>query len=152
MLGRSQKPLHRKVDAMIGYGKRVLLVNEMAAFRMFLAEVLEQQGFTVVQACDGVQALCEMHQRHIDVVVTDNHMPRLNGLDLLQHFQMTWPEIPVIFFSDLEWDTSDLIEARGAFAWIRRSSDPGILLSMLALAVEQGVEREFRHSTEWVGA
>jgi two-component system, chemotaxis family, chemotaxis protein CheY len=137
---------------MIGYGKCLLVVNEMEAMRLFLAEVLEQQGFTVVQARDGVQALCEMQQRHVDVVVTDYHMPRLNGLDLLRQSQMAWPKIPVILFSDLEWEKSELTEARGAFAWVRQASDPDILLSMLALAVEQGVEWEPRHQREWVGA
>ena len=135
---------------MIGYGKRVLVVDEMETMRRLLAEVLEQQGFTVVQASDGIQALCEMQRRHVDVVVTDYHMPRLNGLDLLREAQRAWPEIPVMLFSDLEWEKSDLTEARGAFAWIRQSSDPGILLSMLAL--EQGVEGELRHPREWVGA
>lgn len=137
---------------MIGSAKCVLVVNEMGTMRRLLAEVLEQQGFTVVQASDGIQALCEMEQRHVDVVVTDYHMPRLTGLDFLRQFQMIWPEIPVIFFSELEWDTSALTEARGAFAWIRQSSDPGILLSMLALALAQGVEWEPRHPLEWVGA
>jgi len=135
---------------MIGFGKCVLVVNEMETMRRLLAEVLEQQGLTVVQASDGVQALGEMEQRHVDVVVTDYHMPRLDGLDLLRQSQIVWPEIPVILFSDLEWDTSNLTEARGALAWIRQSSDPGILLSMLALA--QGVEWEPRHQREWVGA
>jgi len=136
---------------MIGFGKRVLAGNEMAAMRQFLAEVLEQQGFTMVRACDGVQALCELQQRHVDVVVTDYHMPRLNGLDLLRQSQMVWPEVPVIFFSDLERDTGGLTQARGAIAWIRQLSDPGILFSMLALAVEQGVEWKPRRATEWVG-
>lgn len=136
---------------MIGFGKYLLVVNEIAAMRRFLAAVLGQQGFTVVQACGGVQALCEMQQRHADVVVTDYHMPRLNGLDLLRQSQMVWPEVPVIFFSDLERDTEGLTQARGALAWIRQSSDPGILLSMLPLAVEHGAEWEPRRATEWVG-
>ena len=137
---------------MIGFGKCVLVVTGLEAMRRLLAEVLEQQGFTVVQASDGVQALREMEQRHVDVVVTDSHMPRLTGLDLLRQSHMTWTEIPVILFSELEWDTSELSEDRGAFAWVRQSSDPGILLSMLALAVEQGVEWEPRHQRESVGA
>lgn len=137
---------------MIGSGKCVLVVNEMESMRLFLAEMLGQQGFAVVQACDGVQALSEMQQRHVDVVVTDYQLPRLTGLDLLRQSHMTWPEIPVILFSDLEWEKNEVTEARGAFAWVRLSSDPGILLSMLALAVEQGVEWEPRHQREWVGA
>jgi len=79
-------------------------------------------------------------------------MPRLDGLDLLRQSQMAWPEIPVILFSEIEWDKSDLVEARGAFAWIRKSSDPGVFLSMLAWAVEQGVEWESQHAIEQVGA
>jgi two-component system chemotaxis response regulator CheY len=138
---------------MISYGKRALVVDDTETMRLLLAEVLGQQGLSVAQACcDGVQALCEMQQRHFDVVVTDYHMPRLDGLDLLRQSQMAWPEIPVISFSEIEWDRSELAEARGAFARIRKSSDPGVLLSMLARAVEQGLERESRHVMERVGA
>ena len=137
---------------MIGYGKRALVVDGTETMRLLLAEVLGQEGFSVVQACDGVQALCEMQQRHFDVVVTDYHMPRLDGLDLLRQSQVAWPEIPVIFFSEIEWDKSEQTEARGAFAWIRKSSDPGVLLSMLAWAVKHGVERESQHAMEQVGA
>ena len=94
---------------MIGSGKCVLVVNDDGVgMRLFLAEMLGQQGFAVVQACDGVQALSEMQQRHVDVVVTDYQLPSLTGLDLLRQSQMAWPEIPVIFFSDLEWEKNDL--------------------------------------------
>jgi CheY-like chemotaxis protein len=137
---------------MIGSGKCVLVVNEMESMRLFLAEMLGQQGFAVVQACDGVQALSEVQQRHVDVVVTDYQLPRLTGLDLLRQSQMAWPEIPVIFFSDLEWEKNDLTEARGAFAWVHQSSDPEVILSILALAVEQGVEWEPHRTMEWIGA
>jgi hypothetical protein len=37
----------------------------------------------VAQACGGIYALCEMQQRHYDVVVTDYHMSRFDELDLL---------------------------------------------------------------------
>lgn len=137
---------------MIGYGKRVLLVGEMETVRQPLAEVLEEQGFIVVQARDGVQALWEMQLRHFDAVITDDRMPRLNGLDLVRQCRMAWPETPIILFADLEWDKIELAKARGAFAWIRKSSDPGILLSMLALALEQVVERRSIQAIEHVGA
>ena len=137
---------------MIGEGKRVLVVDDAETMRRLLAEVLGQEGFTVVQACDGVQALGEMHQRHFDVVVTDNHMPCLDGFDLIRQSQMAWPEVPVILFSGIEWDASDPPASRKAFAWVRKSSDPGVLLSMLALAMGQGVEWESQDAMERVGA
>ena len=64
-------------------GKRVLVVDDDARARQETALLLEQAGFPVVQACDGLHALSEMQKRRGDVVVTDCHMPHLNGLDFL---------------------------------------------------------------------
>jgi DNA-binding NtrC family response regulator len=114
--------------------------------------VLEEEGFVVMQAQDGVQALCEMQLRHIDAVITGYRIPRLNGLELLRQCQMAWPKIPVLLLSEIGWEKLDLAEARGAFAWVRKSSDPGVLLSMLGLAVEHGVEWRSMQATERVGA
>lgn len=137
---------------MIGYGRRVLLVDDMETERQSLAQVLEEEGFVVVQAQDGFQALCEMQLRHFDAVITGYRIPRLNGLELLRQCQMGWPKIPVLLFSEIGWEKLDLAEARGAFACVRKSSDPGVLLSMLGLAVEHGVEWRSMQVTERVGA
>jgi len=133
---------------MSGYGKRVLLVDDIEATRRSLATALEEEQFVVVRAQDGAQALYEMQHRHFDAVITEDHVPQLNGLDLLKQCRLAWPETPVIVFSGLDWDRSRLAAAQGAFAWIRKSSDPGILLSMLALAMEQDVEPEARERVE----
>ncbi len=42
--------------------------------------------------------------------------------------------------------------AKGAVAWIRKSSSPGVLVRMLALAVGQGVEWDVTHEIQRVGA
>lgn len=47
---------------------------------------------------------------------------------------------------------SDIAIAKGAFAWIRKSSSSGVLVSMLATAVGKGVERDFTHEIQRVGA
>jgi DNA-binding response OmpR family regulator len=137
---------------MIGYGKRVLVVDDNERERQETAFVLEQAGFAVVLACDGLLALSEMRQRRFDAVVTDFHMPRLNGLEFLAQSRLLWSATPVIILSRGEWDMSEMATAQGAFAWICKSSDPGILLSMLTLAVKQSVEWEAQPPMEWVGA
>jgi two-component system chemotaxis response regulator CheY len=140
---------------MIGYGKRVLVVDEDGRERLETVLVLEQVGFTVVQACDGLEAMGEMERRHFDVVVTECHLPQMNGLDLLAQSRILWSATPVIILSNTRY-TQEMAEARGAFAWIRRSADPGVLVSILALAVaqgvEQGVERDSLQAKELVGA
>lgn len=40
------------------------MVDDTETMRLLIAEVLGPQGFAVAQACDGIQALCEMQQRH----------------------------------------------------------------------------------------
>ena len=60
---------------MIGYGKLVLVVDEVESERQETAFLLKQAGFTVVQACDGLEALSEMQQHHFDAVVTASTYP-----------------------------------------------------------------------------
>jgi CheY-like chemotaxis protein len=136
---------------MISYGKRVLVVDGDERGRQETALVLEQAGFAVVQACDGLHALSEMQKRRFDFVVTDCHMPQLNGLDFLAQSRVIWPDTPVIILSETRY-MSEMAAARGAFAWIRKSSDSSVLLSMLTVAVEQGVEWESQHAMQRVGA
>ena len=126
---------------MIGYGKRLLLVDDDARERQETALVLEQAGFMVVLADEGLRALSKIQQRRFDAVVTEFHMPNFNGLELVARSQLLWPALPVIIFSKGEWDMSEIAMAQGAFGWIRKSSDPDILLSMLALAMKQTAER-----------
>ena len=137
---------------MISEKKRVLVVDDDDSERQETTLVLEQAGFTVVQACDGLDALNEMQQHHFDAMVTDFHMPHLNGIELLAQSRITWPDTPVIIFSKAQWNMSEMVTAKGPFAWIRKSSSSGVLVRMLALAVGQGVERDFAHEILRAGA
>jgi len=100
---------------MIGYGKRVLVVDDDERERQETALVLQQAGFMVVLASDGLLALSKMQQRRFDAVVTDFHMPNLNGLELAAQSRLLWPALPVIIFSKGEWDMSEMATAQGAF-------------------------------------
>jgi two-component system chemotaxis response regulator CheY len=136
---------------MMSYGKRVLVVDDDESARQETALLLEQAGFPVVQACDGLHALSEMQKRRCDVVVTNCQMPHLNGLDFLAQSRVIWPDTPVILYSETRY-MSEMAAARGAFAWIRKSSDSSILLSVLAMAMEPGVEWKSTHAMQRVGA
>jgi CheY-like chemotaxis protein len=114
------------------------VVDDNESARQETALLLEQAGFPVVQACDGLHALSEMQKRRCDVVVTDCQMSHLNGLDFLAQSRMIWPDTPVILYSETRY-MSEMAATRGAFAWIRKSSDSSVLLSVLAMAMEPGV-------------
>jgi CheY-like chemotaxis protein len=79
----------------------VLVVDDEAAVRRFAARVLERDGYGVVEAADGAEALELLKdvQASVDVVVTDIVMPRLNGVELMQALSISYPDIPVILMS-----------------------------------------------------
>jgi chemosensory pili system protein ChpA (sensor histidine kinase/response regulator) len=64
--------------------RRVLLVDDSVSVRKFVGGMLERAGFHVVAARDGAEALQQLAECPVDVVVTDLEMPRLNGYELIR--------------------------------------------------------------------
>ncbi len=102
---------------MSGYGRRVLVVDDEEAMRRLLLEQLEPHRFVVVTVADGLRAWRELHRRHFDAVITDLHMPYLDGLELLHQCHLVWPELPVILMSgSLVTNIVELAMTQGAAA------------------------------------
>lgn len=119
------------MNAMLGNGIRVLVVDDDEDVRQVISDRLEQVGFAVVQAYDALRALAEMRQRHFDVVVTDCNMPYLNGLDFLRQCQLAWPETRVIMMSAALEKANELAVARGAFGWLQKPFDADRLIALV---------------------
>lgn len=62
----------------------LLLVDDDRQIRQLLREVGEREGFEILEAADGDAAIAAMRRRHIDLVLLDLQMPRVNGLDVLR--------------------------------------------------------------------
>ena len=76
----------------------VMLVDDSVSIRKFVGQMLEKAGFQVVTAIDGHDALEQLVERTVDVVVTDLEMPRINGYALIEDLRRrpATREIPVI--------------------------------------------------------
>ena len=64
--------------------KQILLVDDYDSGRHVLREKLEMQGYVCQEVEDGAEALKVIQQKHFDLVITDNQMPVMTGLELLQ--------------------------------------------------------------------
>ena len=84
---------------MDGYGKRVLVVEDNRSVRTVICFTLSEAGYNVYEACDGLEALDALKRRRYDAVLTDYHMPKMDGLKLLDLAQARWPHTPVILAS-----------------------------------------------------
>jgi CheY-like chemotaxis protein len=116
--------------------KRVLVVEDHPGLRDLTAIRLINAGYTVYGAVNGFDALEQMEKHSIDVVVTDHHMPKMNGFELLLVCRKKWPGTPVVFLSGDHDNQAEEVVNRGAFAWVRKGSD---FLEVLATAAQQSV-------------
>jgi len=74
----------------------ILLVDDDRSFREFLSLFLKKEGYRVVTATDGLEALKVLEEEPLDLILLDLRMPRLGGLDFLAHLRQKGLEIPTI--------------------------------------------------------
>ncbi len=119
--------------------KSVLLVDDNHDLRYMLSARLVSAGYRVYGAANGWGALEQLEEHPIDVVLTDYHMPEMNGFGLLSICRVKWPRTPVVFFSGEQDDMAHEAVERGAFAWVRKGSEFTVLLEVLDEAIQQSV-------------
>jgi DNA-binding response OmpR family regulator len=88
--------------------KRILVVDDEAMIRNLLFEVLSEQGFQVTLAKDGRDSLKQMENDRFDLLITDIHMPHLNGIEMLRQMKLDKRREKVIVISGLADDAADL--------------------------------------------
>jgi len=77
---------------------RILIVDDEKSVRETLREMLEYEGYEVVEADSGLQALDLFSQQSFDVVLCDIKMPGMDGMELLEKILQSY-DIPVIMIS-----------------------------------------------------
>ena len=81
------------------YRFRILVVDDEPAQREMVSGFLKKQAFDVVEAETGAKALDLFRQDSIDLILTDQKMPHMSGLELLQAVRAINPETPVILMT-----------------------------------------------------
>jgi DNA-binding NtrC family response regulator len=79
--------------------KKILVVDDEAGIRELLFDVLSSSGFKVTLAKDGIDSLEVMQKRNFDLLITDVHMPRLDGIGLLKRMKRAGRRERVIVMS-----------------------------------------------------
>jgi two-component system response regulator AtoC len=121
---------------------RVLLVDDDPDLRMLLASVLEREGFDVVEAGDGEEALAIFDARgeEVDLIVTDIWMPRCSGLAMLEALRGRGVDVPVVVVSaHVDGETKARAQSLRAAAFLAqpfRTSDVRRVVTRVAYAAE----------------
>jgi len=78
---------------------QVLITDDDADFRQSLADALSRRGYGTVLAGDGLEALEVIVHGNIHLALMDVHMPRLDGLSMLESVKSRLPDLPCILMS-----------------------------------------------------
>ena len=86
----------------------ILIADDEAEIRDLLRLYLENSGYDVLEAADGLEALAILKKEHVDLAVLDVMMPRMNGLHVLKKIRET-SNIPVPVFSAKDADSDKIL-------------------------------------------
>ena len=117
----------------------ILVADDDDPLRETVAEILSLEGYTVLQADDGEEALDVLRRNEVDVLVLDLAMPRVDGLAVLTNLGARRPK--VILYSAFEYFTFDQLDQMGfrreVFRLLRKPVPPPALLHAVAEALAE---------------
>jgi len=124
---------------------RILVADDEEDLRQALARVVEQEGHEVLVAADGAEAVELAREHPPDLVVLDNRMPRLSGLEALARIRRAHPDVVAILFTayDDAVDVRRAVLELGAYSYLTKGSGVEGIRSTIQQALRsRGLARE----------
>jgi CheY-like chemotaxis protein len=103
-------------------GKTILVVDDDANFRLLCQEILTDEGYDVILAGNGSEAIKKVDQNEPDLVVLDILMPQMDGLEALPQILRKHKKTPVILNTGYTKYKEDFM-SWAADAYVLKSSD-----------------------------
>jgi DNA-binding NtrC family response regulator len=132
----------------------ILVVEDERSAAEYLRLLLEEEGFRVATASNGVEALLSLEQELPSLVLSDLRMPEMDGLELVAHIKQRWPEVPVVLIT-ADADVSLVVEAvqHGAVNYLVKPAPPAAVLAAVqkAMVVRDASPGPARQIPELVG-
>jgi len=114
--------------------KTVLTVDDSASIRQMVSFTLKGAGYDVIEAVDGQDGLDKAKGRAVDLVLTDQNMPRMDGISLIKNLRgmPSHKSTPILM---LTTESSDAMKtqgrAAGATGWLVKPFDPQKLIEVV---------------------
>jgi two-component system response regulator AtoC len=125
------------MPVMLPEKKQVLIVDDEPNLRKILAAQLSRDGYDVLTAEDGEQGLAFLRDHHIDLVVTDLKMPKVDGMTLLRKAHEEDPDLPIVMIT-AHGTIDTAVEALkiGAFDYLTKPFDKDEVRQIVAKALK----------------
>ena len=112
----------------------ILAVDDSASMRQMVSFTLKNAGFDVVEAVDGLDAYEKAAGRDFSLVLTDQNMPRMDGIGLTRKLRENpkFKSTPILILTTESSDQmKQLGRSAGATGWLVKPFDPGRLIEVI---------------------
>ena len=126
----------------------VLVIDDEAAVRDSLGEIMEMAGLHVLKAVNGQDGvtLFQQHQHEISTILLDVHMPVMNGLDALQALKAIDPEVDVILSSGYsEYSIADHVLNQPTVTFLQKPYSMETVIQRVA----ERIKKKGKNSEQW---
>lgn len=112
----------------------ILIIDDSPSIRQMVAFTLKTEGYTVIEAADGVEGLAKAKAHAIDLVLTDQNMPNMDGITFVKALRglPKFVATPILMLTTVH---SDEIKTQGkeagANGWLVKPFDPHQLLEVV---------------------
>ncbi|HEY3433934.1 MAG TPA: response regulator [Rhodocyclaceae bacterium] len=114
--------------------KTILAVDDSASLRQMVSFTLKSSGYEVIEAVDGQDGLDKAKARTVNLILTDQNMPRMDGLTLIRNLRAL-PQYKTTPILMLTTESSDAMKqqgrAAGATGWLVKPFDPQKLIEVV---------------------
>lgn len=114
--------------------KTIMTVDDSAIVRKMVSFTLENEGYQVVEAEDGVDALEKLTGNRVNMILTDLNMPKMDGLEFIRRVRQGngCKFVPIVMLTtESQTDKKSLGKAAGATGWIVKPFKPQQLLAVV---------------------
>jgi len=118
--------------------KTILIIDDSPSMRAILGDMLEKEGYKVVEACDGHEGFKLVEYLKVDLIITDLSMPVMDGIQFVREAKKLplCRFVPIVVLTSEE-DARRLEEAKkaGASTWLSKPFKENQLRAMLRLVL-----------------
>jgi len=114
--------------------KTILTVDDSGSLRQMLSFSLKAAGYGVIEAVDGEDGLEKARKQTVDLVLTDQNMPGMDGLSLIKALRgmKNYQSVPILMLTTESGDDMKAMgKAAGANGWMVKPFDPARLTEVI---------------------